>query len=291
MLTIQSVTVRSWHPTYMDVCWTIGDTNEDIAEYSFDVYRCEAQYGEYTRLTARGLINRFIFRDIQPPTQNMDRKLWYKVRLTHLPSGQYTESIPACHRGDPAHRITRMVQTHSMQLFRAITGRPCFLYPVRTFGQKCPACTSDLTGITNTQNCATCYDTAYAGGFHPPVLFLAQIDESESAMQLSDQNQGQVYTHNLRTPTADPEINPNDIIVDKTNRRFRVVKVSSTTTLGVPSHFECAMIRLPVSDIIYNIPLFPEEDMLRSSAMLMADTQSDEDRIDGLPDLLYEFTT
>jgi hypothetical protein len=279
----------------MLVEWEIADTTEDIAEYGFDVYRSEAEHGPYQRMTPRSLVDRYSFADLTAPTQNYIRELWYVVRVTHIASGEYFEHRQTSKRGQPS-AFAMQIQRNSLQQFRVFNGRWLYLYPTRTFGYKCPSCTDDLTGITSVADCRTCYGTTYTGGFHYPVKFLGQIDGTELAEQLSDQNQGQVLTFQLRTPTASPMLKPGDLIVDDHNERYRITKTSTTSMRGIPLHYEAAMVWCPHSDILYTVPLtrLDDEDAPDQRQLgWRGDVHSADsnDRIDGgsLPELLLDF--
>lgn len=291
MIEISGVRVFGWEVNRLHIEWSVRDTQEDVEEYTFDVYRSESEYGPFDRITARPLRDRYVFTDINPPLQNFDRQLWYCIEVRHLPTGESYRSAAVMREGT-LNRYGRQIQRHHMTLMRAFIGRVCWLYPIRTFGQKCPACTVDLTGITNIQDCPTCYGTGFARAYHYPIQFSGQITGSEASIQISNQNQGQVYMHNVTTAGASPRLHPNDMVIDDHNNRYRITKVSGTQMIGVNVHFEGSMVLLPRSDICYSIQHRPDEATVRLPAALRADSHSGEaERVDGagLPDLLRFF--
>ena len=260
MIRLTDTRVTGFSRQYYDIFWEIAPTTEDIQEYTFTVERSEAEAGPFLPITD-ALVDRYAVRDNNVPLISHNRTLFYRVKVRHTPSGKVFYGETSDRWGKP-DLIAQEIMRLETLLFREFTGGTCFLFPRRTFGQRCPQCWDDVMQKTVDSSCPTCFGTGFSGGYHYPVQFEAQIDEAPvtEPVTSSDHHHQKMYT--FRSP-ASPEIKPLDLFVDFKNRRMRVVQVSGTTRLGVRVRQEIQAVLLQPGSIADTVPLKVDAETLQ----------------------------
>lgn len=252
MIRLANVRVTGFGRDYNDIYWEVPPTMEDLQEYEFYVERSEAEAGPFHAITGR-MIDRYYVQDNDFPPTSLNRTLFYRVRVRHPMSGRefYSEVVDRQGKLDLiAAEITRLESL----LFQEFVGGVCWLFPRRTFGQRCPQCwDEDLERSVDT-DCGTCFRTGFSGGYHYPIQFHAQIDESPLTEQASVHDHLQQRMYTFRCPSS-PEVKPLDLFIDYKNRRMRVVQVHGTTRLGVRVHHEIQAVLLQPGSIEDAVPL------------------------------------
>jgi hypothetical protein len=156
--------------------------------------------------------------------------------------------------------IAAEIQMRERLVWSEYAGRKCFVYPVRTFGQRCPNCYDGpdrgkgFTSQRRRSRCVTCYDTSFVRGYHSPIEIFMQIDPSDQAVQTLPVGETQQTDTSARLPNF-PQLKPRDIIVEAENRRWRVVKVKPTERLRSIIHQELVMHEITPGDIEFQIPV------------------------------------
>ena len=103
------------------------------------------------------------------------RQLWYRIKVTRKSDSSVTYSDPARREPTP-DLIAREVRRLEVLLMREYIGRLCWVFPVRTFGQRCPDCWDRVSRKRYRTNCLTCYDASFRGGYLSPMAIMLQID-------------------------------------------------------------------------------------------------------------------
>jgi len=252
MLTLRNTRVISFSLDYLDVFWEIEPTNEDIQEYEFYVERSESEGGPWDKI-AGPMIDTYSLRDTSVLLMSNNRLYFYRIRVRNARSGDEVYSKPFDREGSPdlyGEEIMRMWRV----LLEQWVGVKCWLFPRKTFGQRCSSCYDDVLQRVLNDECPVCWRTSFIGGYLQPIEFLAQIDEPEKTEHVTVEDHRQVEVVALRA-MAHPEVKPLDLIIDHKNRRMRVVSVNSTRRLGVPIHQEIRLVRIEVGSIEDAIPL------------------------------------
>jgi len=247
MIEFRNERVVSFELDYFDVYWEIAPTNEDLQEYEFYLERSEAEAGPWDQI-AGPLVDRYYVRDNNVPliTTNA-RTLYYRVKALHVPSGTILYSRTFDREGDITLMGKEMIRLERV-LFEEFVGVKCWLFPRRTFGQRCPNCYDHVLDKVIDDECKTCFGTSYSGGYHYPVSFWAQIDQPEEAEQVTIEDHRRVLYFQMRTgPT--PGVKPMDLVVDHQNRRFRVIQVGGTSRLGVTVRQEVKLVNIQKGSI------------------------------------------
>lgn len=256
MLKVTNIKVKSLELDHLNVSWEIDDTNEDPLDYTFTIERSESPMGPFDQVT-EPFSDRYFFRDSIVNLYSRWRQLWYRVKVTQKSSSEFEYSEPATQGARPpldALEVRRL----ELIAFREHIGRLVWVFPVRTFGQRCPDCYDKRSGNRRRSNCPTCFSTTYVRGYLDPIATYIQIDPSPKHQELLQIAKTEQSNTTARTPYF-PPLKPKDIIVEAENRRWRIERVSSTQRLRATLHHELVLHEIPRADIEYTIPINIED--------------------------------
>lgn len=253
MIKFRNERVLSFELDYLEVMWEIEPTAEDVQEYQFFVERSEAEAGPWLQI-AGPMVDVYRFRDNSTPqiTTNA-RSLFYRVKAKHSPSGREVYSKTFDQEGEISLLAQEMVRLERV-LFEEFVATRCWVFPRRTFGQKCPNCYDPVMEKIVDDQCPTCWSTGFSGGYHYPISFWAQIDSPEQTEQVTLEDHRRILYFTLRCGPS-PALKPLDLIIDHQNRRMRVVSVSGTSRLGVTVRQEVRLVQIQRGSIEDRIPL------------------------------------
>jgi hypothetical protein len=262
-LTFTKLLVRGFSLDFLEVTWEIEDTNLDPHDFQFQLYRSESPMGPWDQI-AGPFEDRYRFVDNQVNLLHRWRQIYYKVRSTEkADTTNYVESEAFTFHAEP-DLIAEEIQRLERLVWEEFAGRRCFIFPARTFGQRCGNCWDGpekgkgFTSQRRRSNCLTCYDTGYARGYLDPIEIFMQIDPSPKSIQTLPIAERQQVDTTARLPNF-PLLKPRDIIVETENRRWRVVKVSTTERLRSVVHQELQMHELVAGDIEFQLPIRKED--------------------------------
>jgi hypothetical protein len=259
VLTVKDIVVRSFDLDHLDLFWKVADTDEIIERYDFYILRSvDGSEGPYEQI-AGPVNNANRFRDPEVNLLHKWRTYFYKIRVVNKDHAEDDHTYgPEWLRAKP-DRIALEIQRRMYLVLKEKNGRPMLLFPAYTSGQRCPVCRDtgpmrNSIGRATQQNCETCYDMGYVGGFATPIVIYAQIDPSPVQPQHVDTAERADVTTSGRTG-AYPPISPKDMVVDPENRRWQVEKAPSTTKLGAVVHQELVLREIPRPDVRYKVPV------------------------------------
>lgn len=256
MIKVVNLKVTSLSLDYLDVSWEIEPTMEDVWDYRFTVERSQSPQGPFDQATQE-FTDKYYFRDIGVPRWDLYAELWYRIKTRRVSDDETTYTEPV-RRGPKPDLIALEVRRLEHILFNEHIGRQCFLFPVRTFGQRCPSCYDPVSGQQLKSHCKTCYDTSYVRGFLDPVQLRVQIDPTPKSVEIMEVMKTQQENATARCVAEFP-IKPRDILVELENRRWRVVRVSMTQRLRYPLHYELILHHVPRKDIEWSLPINIED--------------------------------
>lgn len=253
MIKFRNERVVSFSLDYYDFFWEIEPTAEDIQQYEFYVERSEAEAGPWDTI-AGPLIDQYYIRDnsVHTITTNA-RTMYYRVRCKHVPTDRTIYSKTVDREGPPTLLAAEMIRRERV-LFEEFVGVKCWLFPRRSFGQRCPNCYDDVLGKTVDSRCPTCWGTGFSGGYHYPTAFWGQVDASPETEQVTVDDHRRVQMSQLRCGPS-PGIKPLDLIIDHQNRRYRVVESGGTTRFGCLVRAELKLVLIQKGSIEDKIPL------------------------------------
>jgi hypothetical protein len=252
VLKVTKLQVKSLELDHLDVYWEIEDSSEDAWDYTFTVERSESPMGPFDQVS-EPFSDKYNFRDSIVNLYSRWRQLWYRVKVTKKSDGvyDYTEAVT-----QEARPPLDALEVRRLELiaFREHIGRLVWIFPVRTFGQRCPDCYDKRTGNRRRSQCPTCFCTTYVRGYLDPIATYIQIDPSPKHAEPLQLGKTEQSNTSARTPYF-PPIKPKDIIVEAENRRWRIERVSTTQRLRAVLHHEIVMHEIPKADIEYTIPI------------------------------------
>lgn len=252
MITVSNLKVRSLELNHLDLSWEIDTSREDVWDYRFAVERSESPMGPFDQVSGE-FTDRFAFRDVVVNLMHAYRVLYYRIKIRDVRDQSVSYSDVAWMAARP-DLVTLEIRRLEFVLFKEHIGRRCWVFPIRTFGQRCPACYDPVAGQQHKDGCLTCYDTTFVRGFLDPVEIYLQFDphpkHTESGQILETQQE------NASARCLDfPPLKPRDIIVEAENKRWRVERVSRTQRLRVDLHQELVLHAVPMSDVEWKLPV------------------------------------
>lgn len=292
MITVTSLKVRTFDLDHLDLYWEIPETTEEVEQYDFYVLRSGDGAGGPYEILAGPFYNVFHFRDSDVHQLHRWRDYYYKIRVVRRADGYAQEFGPEWLRAPP-DLIALEVQRRERHLFQEWAGRSAIIFPRLTFGQRCGHCwdtgsRGNTIGRSTQQNCATCFDSSFVGGYSTPMRVFVQIDPPPIQPQRTDLKEHQFVETSART-SAFPPIYPKAMLVEAENKRWEVQRVSYTQKHRAVVRQELVLWEIPKGDIRYKVPInydtladfTPPKSMTRPHT-LQADMN------DPLPDLFGE---
>lgn len=255
MLKVSNIRVRSLDLDFLDISWEVEDTSEDIQDYTFEVLRSEGPAGPWSALTPK-FQDTYLYRDAEAPRTGKLRDLYYKIRVTKTSASKtvdYPETVNGVGQEAELDLEGSEIANRMKLLLSEYTGRLVWVFPIRTFGQRCDCFDPNTSRRTRSQ-CNTCYDTGFVGGFHAPIQTYAQIDPHGKIKRHQLLADGEPIDTTARLANF-PPLKPRDILVETENRRWRVGQVRVTEKLRAPIHQEVSLHMVPPTDIEYRLPV------------------------------------
>ena len=249
MLDVNEIRIRSLDVDFFEVVWKIQNTTEDILDYKFQVLRSEGAAGPFDPISEE-FDDRFIYLDNHIRQGHLYRQWHYKIRVTNKQTGDTKDFGPASPGPEP-DLIAMELRKHMNLLMREFIGRRCWVFPVRTFGQRCGCWNPTLQKKTRS-GCVTCFDTGFVYGYMTPMEVWVSFDPNPD----TEQNMNVGPTQQMNTTARlgyFPAVKPRDVLVEPENLRWRIVSVTNTQQVRVPVHQEVQVHKIPASDIEYRM--------------------------------------
>lgn len=247
---VENLRVRSLDVDFHEISWELGSTTEDIFDYTFQLFRSEGPEGPYEALTPE-MEDQYLFVDRTIRHGHSYREYYYRARVRHKASNETQDFGPAYHSGAEPDLWAQEVRKHINLLMREFAGRRCWVFPVRTFGQRCE-CWDPILQKRTKSNCLTCFDTGFVRGYMTPIEAWTQIDPNPKAEQNTSVGPIQQEVTTARSGYW-PPLKPRDLIIEGENKRWRVSQVTHTQKSRAVLHQELQIFQLPKSDIEYKL--------------------------------------
>ena len=260
MLTLSKTFITSFSLDYLVINWTIAPTIETIGDYEFSIFRSNSPKGKY-KTVVTGLTDVFAYKDTSVALKNQWRKYWYKVRVTETATpANFIESDPFTQSAEPDAIALEIIRRNNILLDSdEFVGRSGYLLIRKTFGQRCVGCWDFVMHRKTRDDCQECFNTGFVGGYFEPCLIRMSINpESEAVRQAQFEiqpNQTAGWMSNY------PLISPADIIIEDSNKRWRVVNVRKTEKRRVVLKQIFQLTAINKTDVEYRFPVPGEEDL------------------------------
>lgn len=252
MLAFSDFRVVSFTREFFDLHWEIEPTLDDIQEWEFYVDRSESEAGSWTEI-AGPLIDQFFLRDNTVAAYNDIRTWFYRVRAHHVREGFDVVSDTA-DQGGPIDLMGAEVTRVETLVWKEHNGVALWVFPRRTFGQRCPSCYDDVLQKVTEADCELCWGTGFTGGYHRPIKTWGQVQPSEIRQHVSTEDHKQPITGNITCPPS-PTIRPGDLIVDARNWRWVATAQDATTRLQVDVRQIVPVFKVEPGQIEDHVPL------------------------------------
>lgn len=250
---VQKLRVRSLDVDYNEISWEIASTSEDIFDYTFQLIRSEGAEGPYEPISPE-MDDQYYFIDNNIKRSHIYRQYFYRLIVKNKSDGSTKEFGPVSKEADP-DLIATEIRKHMNLLFREFAGRRCWIFPVRTFGNRC-TCFNSTLGKRNKSGCVLCYDQGFVKGFMRPIETWVQIDPTSKGEQNTNVGPLQQETTTARLGFY-PSLKPRDLLIEGENARWRVMQVNSTEQSRSALHQEIQIHRIPPTDIEYKLEFDP----------------------------------
>jgi len=254
-LKVTKLYARSFDLDYLDLYWEIESferAQDVITAYEFTILRSESPEGPFNKL-AGPFKDQYRFRDFSQNLLHKWRQLYYKLQIRHVPTDETVDAGVCTLEAEP-DLIALEIQRQEDVLFREFVGRPCWLFPVRMFGEKC-TCFDRVMNRQTHSNCITCFDTGFIGGYMTPIEIWMQIDPDSGNPQ-NTSIIGEIQPKNTSCRVGPyPPIKAKDLIVEAENRRWKVVTQSGTERLRAIVHQELSLHLVVKGDVEFKLPI------------------------------------
>jgi hypothetical protein len=252
MLRVKDLKIFSLDLDYLDMTWEIETTTEDVWDYRFTMERSESVSGPWDQISDE-FTDKYLFRDVMLNQQNRHRFFYYRIKIRRV-SDSETKYSDVAAREPPADLVAQEVRRVEYVLFKEHIGRKCWVFPRRTFGQRCPDCYDTVTGHQVRDQCVTCFDTTFVRGFLDPIETWVQFDPTP--LHTENLSIAKTQQENKTARVLDfPRLKPQDIIVEAENKRWSVERVTPTERLRAPLHQELVLHGIPLSNIEWKLPV------------------------------------
>ena len=263
MLTLKSFVASTQTLDNIVLNWEVTPTDESIAGYVVDVYRSETPNlgsdgtagDSFTLVTNANNIpfGDYTFTDnTVKNVVNMQWHDWY-YRLKIYPIADpatYTWSDPVRVevQGDSKAKIVLGIRQKALKKF----GTDVTVLKKRHSGSHCTICYDETLGRVILDNCPECYGTRITKGYYDKIVVKATMSMRPKENQITPYGTWQ-NGDALMGILNYPVLNPDDVVVDSLNRRWKVRQVSPTevmnTLVGQQAHITLQEKHNPVHEI------------------------------------------
>lgn len=272
MLEVTRLYSRTFDLDHISLYWEIASIaaprsdadQHDIYNYEFFILRAgDSPMGPYDQI-AGPFVDQYSFRDVQVTLLHKWRQYFYKLKVVDRRTGEAQEFGPTSSGESPPDLIASAVMYEEDMYFREYAGRRCWLFNAKTFGPRC-SCFDITVGRLMRSGHLPCFGTGFLGGYMSPIEVWPQIDpnpKSSEASSLQEKQQNDTAARMI----SFPPVNPNDILVESDNRRWRVIKVTPTQRLRAVVRQELQLHEIPRGDIEYSLPVKVDEKDVQAAA-------------------------
>jgi hypothetical protein len=253
LLKVINIRVGGMVPFHTLVTWKTENSFDDPLDFDMRMMRSESQGGPF-EYVSQPFVDKYQYIDgIADLETRAHRLLWYQIEVTERKTGTKAVYGPAGLSAPPDLQAMEM-RRQAMLIYQTVAGRRCWLFPVRTFGQRCKNCYDPVTDQPVKTRCLTCYDTTWTRGYMDPIEVWVQFEPTPKQMASNlirvEKMQGQKALCGYY-----PEIKPLDMLVEPENRRWIVQNVVSPERLRSPVRQQLTLDEIELGHVNYEVPL------------------------------------
>ncbi len=258
MVIIRKIEVLNSFNNFSLIRWYINDTQEDLDNYVFSVYKSLSPDSEFEKINEED-IRDFEYQYFIPTYLNSSVHWYFKVEAKNLLTNEtkMSDVFGSAYFVEPDCVADSIIYQFEYFLEYILNRPPIKLLIRRRTGTRCNVCWDDEAKEVTRSQCTTCYNTSYTGGYMPPRDLRISFTEP-GFIEKVDLGDIKDVQQNVTTAWAStyPLILPKDIIVDEFNRRFIVIQAQPTTKDGRIYLRQVLQLQLiPPTDVIYKFPI------------------------------------
>lgn len=235
------------------ITFEIEDTNEDIYNYNFSLYRSTFEEGEYELILSN--IQNFECFDYGVDLYRHDIRYFYKIIVEEIATGKKAEGeVFTLDGAEEDIYAFYMSQLYNVYLDNCIQNSKLLLLKKKRSGTRCK-CYDDIRGTSRQSKCTECYGTTIEGGYFNPTEISCSYFNSAAENEIfspsiitDDETPIQLWTPNY------PIIKTGDVLVDsRENKRYIVMSVQPSKKSGFLVRQTIQAQRIPKTNIIYKL--------------------------------------
>jgi hypothetical protein len=254
VLVLGNIRVRSLTPRHLEVSWEVTSPFEDALDYTIRVMRSESEEGPYDYVSD-AFEDKYLYIDSRVDLETRQHRRWYyKLEVTRKSSRAVALYGPS-DRAPRADLVATELRRQAQLRFQKVAGRQCWLFPIRTFGQRCPTCYDRVTQDSQRTNCPTCYNTTYARGFHTPIEVWMQFEPTAVKADAAGGVRREANTSALAHMGYYPRVKKGDLLVEPENRRWIVDTVGNGERLRAIVRQDVYLMEIELGDVRFEVPV------------------------------------
>jgi hypothetical protein len=262
MVTIDKITISSYDLQSLTVAWTFEETWESLDPYYINIYRSanDPQFssGNFELLVSG--IDPASINEYEDTTVSGYRTYkWHDFYYSVVPFVVTTNVSGIA--GTPARLETELdlkakeiIRREAIALRSSFGGEKFLVLKRKKTGARCSDCWDDTLQRRTKEDCKTCYDTGWVGGYWEPIEIQGSMGAAPRRTLLNLFGEWETQDTFLRSAPK-PLISPQDIIVDIQNRRWRVVENRPIEKGQYIIQQQVRMNRINDTDIIAEYPI------------------------------------
>jgi hypothetical protein len=240
----------------VNVQWRIEPEDDDIALLELEVQRSESPAGPWKTLTTVSPLTSSVFKDKTVPFRPQNQDISYRLVAKTAATGVvFHEGVPFSLQGALPLDAIEIIRQHRILLeglngHESVRGLECTTYQRRHFGPRCRRCTDALSARVVISNCKECSGTGTVGGYFDPANVFMNINPYPKQVQLA--NVGKLEPSDTQVfMTNFPIMYPGDIIVEPSEKHWRVVRSEPTERKRTVVHQTLTVTQLKPDDITH----------------------------------------
>lgn len=259
MLNISEITVsNSFGVDRLIIFFKISDTDENLENYTFNVYRSDTGLDDYECIAQN--VGFYYYEDYAVNLYNNNIKYFYKIEAVNQETGEHqiSDTFGFLEIEEPDMWGAAIEEMERDYLHYVVQNEKMYLLKKKRFGQIC-RCYDDIREQMDPK-CPSCFGVRYVGGYENAVPIEVNYQNPVQRTQMFDlfNSEGEDRSPiQLWTPNF-PIIQAEDILVDSKNNRYRVVSVTPTTKNYFILRQIISIQRINNTNIIYKIPINKE---------------------------------
>lgn len=254
MPSITKLVIKSYSLEYLDVSWETADEPFDPADYRYRVKRSESPEGPF-EYVSRLLTDVYAFRDRSVNLESKWRDFYYQIEVTKPGDPSFVHLSPVNHLANPPDLVG--LELHRLQELhlKVNVGRPVVVLKHRTFGPPCPDCfDSKFRQRKERSDCQTCFSSRYRGGFFSPITVYADGAPPPKVIRMASFFE-LTPSEKVFDMAGYPLVRERDVIVEDTNRRWRVQDVRPMSKKQFIYQQLVRAMEIPRTDNFYKFPI------------------------------------